>query len=192
VQRASFSDTLIQDGTVSDPIEIAPGHSVLIRVAEHSEAHALPLSQVSQQVIAAIRRDRAAKVAAAAADAMVAQLRAGKPLQELAAARQLQPVVLPGIPRGAPLPVAESAAAFFDAAPKTPGGVAADKVVLADGRIVVFVVNKVEPGNPKEATADQRLQLQQQLGQMAGNSDADALVNTLRKHMTIKVAEDRL
>jgi peptidyl-prolyl cis-trans isomerase D len=192
VQRAAFSDTLIQDGTVSDPIEIAPGHSVLIRVAEHSQAHALPLSQVSQQVITAIRRDRAAKVAAAAADAMVAQLRAGKPLQELAAARQLQPVVLPGIPRGAPLPDAESAAAFFDAAPKAPGGVAADKVVLADGRIVVFVVNKVEPGNPKEATADQRLQLQQQLGQMAGNSDADALVNTLRKHMTIKVAEDRL
>jgi peptidyl-prolyl cis-trans isomerase D len=99
---------------------------------------------------------------------------------------------LPGIPRGTPLPDAESAAAFFDAAPKAPGGVAADKVVLADGRIVVFVVNKVEPGNPKEATADQRLQLQQQLGQMAGNSDADALVNTLRKHMTIKVAEDRL
>jgi len=48
------------------------------------------------------------------------------------------------------------------------------------------------PGNPREATADQRLQLQQQLGQMAGNSDADALVKTLRRHMTIKVAEDRL
>ena len=192
VQRAAFSDTLIQDGTVSDPIEIAPGHSVLIRVAEHTEAHVLPLSQVSQQVIAAIRRDRAAKTAAAAADAIVAQLRAGKPLQELAIARQLEPVVLPGVPRGAPLPDADSAAAIFDAAPKTPGGVAADKVVLADGRIVVFVVNKVVPGDPKEATADQRLQLQQQLAQLAGNSDAEALVKTMRRHMTIKVADDRL
>jgi hypothetical protein len=34
--------------------------------------------------------------------------------------------------------------------------------------------------------------LQQQLAQLAGNSDAEALVKTLRKHMTIKVAEDRL
>jgi peptidyl-prolyl cis-trans isomerase D len=192
VQRAAFSDTLIQDGTVSDPIEIAPGHSVLIRVTEHNEAHALPLAQVSQQVIAAIRRDRAAKAAAAAADASVAQLRAGKSLQEVAAARQLAPTVLPGIPRGAPVPDAESAAAFFDAAPAKAGAVIADKVVLSDGRIVVFVVDKVAPGNPKEATADQRAQLQQQLAQLAGTRDAEGLVKALRSRMKIKVAEDRL
>ena len=65
-------------------------------------------------------------------------------------------------------------------------------LAAADGRIVVFVVNKVVPGDPKEATADQRLQLQQQLAQLAGNSDAEALVKTMRRHMTIKVADDRL
>ncbi|MEO6364863.1 MAG: SurA N-terminal domain-containing protein, partial [Luteimonas sp.] len=32
VQRAAFSETLIQDGTVSDAIEIAPNHTVLLRV----------------------------------------------------------------------------------------------------------------------------------------------------------------
>jgi peptidyl-prolyl cis-trans isomerase D len=143
-------------------------------------------------VIAAIRRDRAAKAAAAAADASVAQLRAGKSLQEVAAARQLAPTVLPGIPRGAPVPDAESAAAFFDAAPAKAGAVIADKVVLSDGRIVVFVVDKVAPGNPKEATADQRAQLQQQLAQLAGTRDAEGLVKALRSRMKIKVAEDRL
>src|SRR5690606_42006121 len=35
VQRAAFSEALVEDGTVSDPIEIAPGHSVLLRVVGH-------------------------------------------------------------------------------------------------------------------------------------------------------------
>ena len=47
VQRAAFSDTLVQDGTVSDPIEIGPNHSVLIRVVAHEPEHKQPLSAVA-------------------------------------------------------------------------------------------------------------------------------------------------
>src|SRR3546814_5818369 len=36
VVREAFSEELIQDGTVSNPIEIAPGHSVVIRVTGHT------------------------------------------------------------------------------------------------------------------------------------------------------------
>ncbi|HYM86859.1 MAG TPA: SurA N-terminal domain-containing protein, partial [Pseudoxanthomonas sp.] len=36
VLRAAFSDTLVQDGTASDPIEIGPKHSVVIRVLQHT------------------------------------------------------------------------------------------------------------------------------------------------------------
>ncbi|HVR81400.1 MAG TPA: SurA N-terminal domain-containing protein [Luteimonas sp.] len=192
VQRAAFSDTLMQDGTVSDPIEIAPEHSVLIRVTEHTQAHALPLAQVSQRVIAAIRGDRAAKAGAAAADAMVAQLQSGKPLSELAAARQLQPNALPGLQRGVPVPDAGTAEAIFAAPPPAAGKVSAGKAALADGQVVVFTVSKVTPGNPKEATTAQRMQLGQQLAQLAGGDDAQALVKALRKRMKITVAEDRL
>jgi hypothetical protein len=48
------------------------------------------------------------------------------------------------------------------------------------------------PGDPKEATAEQRTTLQLQLGQVAGNDDARALVKSLRKRMKITVAESRL
>lgn len=192
VQRAAFSDTLIQDGTVSDPIEIAPGHSVLIRVTAHTQAHALPLAQVSQRVIAAIRGDRTAKAAAAAADAMVAQLRSGKPLPELAAAGQLQPTVLPALQRGVPAPDAVTMQAIFSVPPPAAGKVSAGRTLLTDGRAIVFVVSKVTPGDPKEATAQQRLQLQQQLAQLAGSDDAQSLIKALRKRMKIVVAEDRL
>ncbi len=192
VQRVAFTESMIQDGTVSDPIELGPNHSVLIRVTQHAEAHALPLGQVSQRVIAAIRGDRTAKAAAAAADAMVAQLRAGMSLADAARARSLVPVEVPGIPRNAPVPDAAASEAMFAVPVPAAGKVSPGKAVLADGRVVVFAVSKVVPGNPAEATAEQKASLQHQLGQFVGEDDADGLVQALRKGVRITVAEDRL
>ena len=192
VQRAAFSESLIQDGTVSDPIEIGPNHSVLIRVVAHTPQRQLPLAQVSQQVVAAIRRDRAAKAALQAAEAMVASLRAGKPLAELAAARQLVSSDMPGLPRGAPVPDAQANEAMFAVSAPAAGKVSPGKAVLADGSIVVFAVSKVIPGDPAEATAEQRSTLQQQLAQVHGNEDARSLVKALRQRMKVTVVEQQL
>ena len=192
VQRAAFSESLIQDGTVSDPIEIGPNHSVLIRVVAHTPQRQLPLAQVSQQVVAAIRRDRAAKAALQAAEAMVASLRAGKPLAELAAARQLVSSDMPGLPRGAPVPDAQANEAMFAVPAPAAGKVSPGKAVLADGSIVVFAVSKVIPGDPAEATAEQRSTLQQQLAQVHGNEDARSLVKALRQRMKVTVVEQQL
>ena len=192
VQRAAFSETLIQDGTVSDPIEIAPNHSVLIRVVEHSPERALPLSQVGARVVAAIRADRATKAATAAADAMVAASRKGETLQALAAARGLAATDVPGVQRGMPVPDEAASEAYFETPAPAAGKVSPSKVMLGDGRIAVFTVNRVTPGDAKAAPPQQREALQQQLAQMAGNSDALGLVKALRKGLKITVAEERL
>ena len=68
VLRAAFSDTMIRDGTASDPIELSPTRTVLIRVIEHKPEAALPLSPVGNAVVLAIRADRQRKAAEAAAD----------------------------------------------------------------------------------------------------------------------------
>lgn len=192
VQRAAFSEALIQDGTVSDPIELGPMHSVLIRVVAHTPERALPLAQVSAQVVAAIRADRAARAAARQADAMVAAVRDGKPLAEVAAARQLATSDVPGLPRGTPVPDAAAAEAMFAAPAPMPGKVSSGKAVLEDSRIVVFAVSKVIPGDPAEATAAQRAALQQQLAQVAGNDDVRALVKALRQRVKVRVVESQL
>jgi len=192
VQRAAFSEMAIQDGTVSDAIEIAPNHSVLIRVLEHSPERALPLAQVGPRVVAAIRADRAAKAAAVAADAMVAALKKGETLQTLATARGLEATNIPAVQRGMPVPDEASAEAYFEVPAPAAGKVSPGKVALAGGRVVVFAVTKVTPGDPKTAPPQQRQALQQQLAQMAGNNDAADLVKSLRKRLKITVAEERL
>jgi peptidyl-prolyl cis-trans isomerase D len=193
LQRAAFSESAIQDGTVSDPIELGPNHSVLIRVVAHSEARQRPLAEVAPQVIAAVRGDRARRAAEASAEQMVAALRQGKSLAELASARGLPaPSQLPSLPRNVPLPDPKANEAIFAVQAPLAGQVAPGKAVLADGRIVVFVVNKVTPGTAADATPEQLQSLKQQVAQMAGEADAEALVGALRKQMQVTVAEDRL
>lgn len=192
VLRTAFTDSLIQDGTVSDPVEIAPGRSVLLRVKAHVPERAQPLAQVRDQVIAAIRADRTAKAATAAADAVLAQVRGGQTLVQAATARGLEATDLPDLPRNAPVPDPLANEAIFAAAPPAAGKGTPGKARTADGRMAVFVVNKVTPGDIAKALPEQRVQLQQQLAQVAGSEDAQAMVNALRKRLTITVAEDKL
>ena len=171
---------------------LATGHSVLIRVAEHTQAHQLPLTQVSQRVVAAIRGDRAAKAAGAARTGSSQPSIAAVRLKDVAGAQQLPVIDMAAIPRGTPMPDAAVAEAMFRTPSPAAGKASAGKAALADGRVVVFAVTKVIPGNPAEATAEQKLGLQQQLAQMAGGVDVDGLVSALRKRIRVTVAEDRL
>ena len=192
VQRAAFSESLVQDGTVSDPIELGPNHSALIRVVGHQQERQRPLSEVARQVIAAVRADRAAKRAQAAADEVLAQVRGGKTLAEAVAARGLVPNEVPGLPRGAPIPDPQASEAIFAVPAPAQGKLSPGKATLPDGRIVVFAVSKVIPGDPSEATAEQQESMRQQIAEMGGVSDAQALIEALRRRMQIKVIEQRL
>jgi peptidyl-prolyl cis-trans isomerase D len=192
VQRAAFSEALVQDGTVSDPIEIGPLHSVLIRVVAHEPERQRPLSEVANKVIAAVRKDRAARAAEKDAEAMVAELRGGKALSDVAGAHQLAATNVPALPRGMPLPSQEANEAIFAAPHPADGKPGVGKVVLDDGRIIVYAVTKVTPGDPKEAAGDRRKTLSQQLAGVAGNEDVEGVVKLLRQRARIEVAEDRL
>ncbi|MGV8930979.1 MAG: SurA N-terminal domain-containing protein [Luteimonas sp.] len=192
LQRAAFSESLIQDGTVSDPIELGPSHSVLIRVTQHTPESAQTLAQVKERVIAEVRGERMRKAAEAQADAMLAKLRAGETLASLAAAKNLVAQDVPNVPRGAPVPDAAATEAYFEASAPVAGKASPGKVALDDGATVVFVVTKVTPGNPAEASEQERTTLQHQLAQLVGNEDTAAMLKALRKHMKITVAEERL
>lgn len=192
VKRAAFSEILIQDGTVSDPIEVGPDHNVWVRVVSHTPAEAQPLAAVRDQVVDAIRLDRLEKAARERASALRSRLEKGESLAELASAESLpEPEVLTSVPRGAPLVAPGVSDAIFAVQAKQ-GSAASGSKVLEDGRIVLFTVDKVTPGNVAEFPQEQREMLQQQLGQAAGIDDVQALVSSLRKSMKIRVLEQNL
>ncbi|HSX65664.1 MAG TPA: peptidyl-prolyl cis-trans isomerase, partial [Pseudoxanthomonas sp.] len=192
VLRAAFSDTLVQDGTVSDPIELAPNHSVVIRVTQHTPEQARPLDQVRDEVIAAVRADRQQKAAEAAADAIIAQVQKGGKLQDIAASEKLQSGELPGLQRGMPMPSPEANEAIFAAPPPAEGKPSVGKVELGNGTYAVFVVDKVNEADLSELPAEQREALKQQLTQLGGMSATQAYVDAMRKQFKVKIIEERL
>src|SRR5690606_17575425 len=148
-------EMLIEDGTASDPIEIAPGHSVLIRVVEHQPAQARPLAEVRDQVETAVRADRRQKAAEAAAEAVLARLAAGEALATVAGAdAQVMPPA--GLPRGAPGPSPEANRAHLIVAVPGGGGAPNGRFALAAGRQGVFAGTAVQPGKPGELPQEQR------------------------------------
>jgi len=192
VKKAAFSEAMIEDGTASDPIQLGPEHSVLIRVVDHTPEAPRPLADVRDQVIAAIHADRTEKAAIAAADALVKRLQAGDTMAAVAASISSEVVPLPGLPRGVPAPSPESNHAIFAVAAPAEGKPAAGRFALPDGRQALFNITAVHAGNPAELQAQQRDMLRGQFEQMDGGAAAEAYVRDARKSFKVVVEESQL
>ncbi len=190
VLRAAFSDTLIQDGTASDPIELTPTRSVMIRVLEHEPERPLALSAVSASVVAAIRADRQGKAAEAAADAL---LKAAKTRGLVPAATAAGLVVsnADGMLRGAVVPSPEAVEAFFATPRPRDKSIPVDKVNVG-GQYLVYAIRAVRDGDLTQVSPQQRDQLRAQLAGVAGSEAQQAYVRAARAKYRIEVAEDRL
>lgn len=190
VLRVAFSETMLQDGTASDPIELGPERTVLIRVIDHEPEKAMPLAQVRDAVVAAIRADRQRKAAEAAADALVKAAKA-KGLAEAATAAGLAVGEANDITRGMPVPSPDAARAFFNEPRPQAGQVAVNKV-LVGGQYVVFAVRAVRDADIGQVTPQERATLRQQVSAATGMQAQDAFIRAARAKYRIKVAEDRL
>jgi len=192
VMRAAFSEALIENRMVSDAIEIAPNHSVLIRVVEHTPERVQPLGKVGPQVVAAVRADRAGKAAEAEAEAALARLKKGEALAAIAAAKQWAVSSVPAVPRNAPVPDAVAAEAYFQVPAPAAGKASPGKVRGQNGQMIVFEVTKVGKGSADEVTPDMRAGFLRELAPRIGEQDVLAVGKAERKRMKVEIAEDRL
>lgn len=192
VQRAAFSEALIENRMVSDAIEIAPNHSVLIRVVEHTPERVQPLDKVGAQVVAAVRADRAGKAAEAEAEAALARIKKGESLATIATAKQWVVANVPGVPRNAPVPDAVAAEAYFLVPAPAAGKTSPGKTRGQNGQMIVFEVTKVGKGNTDEVTPEMRAGFLRELAPRIGEQDVLAVSKAERKRMKVDIAEDRL
>ncbi len=192
VLRAAFSEALIESRMVSDAIEIAPNHSVLIRVAEHMPERVQPLDKIGPQVVAAVRADRAAKAADAEAEAALARIRKGESLAAIAGSKQWVVANVPAVPRNAPVPDAAAAEAYFLVPAPAAGKTSPGKVRGQNGQTIVFEVTKVGQGNADEVTPEMRAGFLRELAPRIGEQDVLAVGKAERKRMKVEIAEDRL
>lgn len=192
VLKAAFSDAVLVDGTVSDPIDLGDAHTVVIRAIDHVPAAPQKLADVREQVRAAIQSERIAAQAKKDADAALATLRAGESLAAIASARQLEVETADAVGRvGATVDPTISQYAF--SLPHPTGGTPSVGTVEVPGSgYALIALNAVKNGDPAATDAAGRTAMAEQLAQALGNTEATAFVQALRKAATIEVVEDRM
>ena len=194
IRQAAFAEAQKESRQTSDLIEIEPNHAVVLRVVEVQPAAPLPLASIRGRVLADITADKVAKASKAQADALLARVAKGEPLEAVAASVGGSVTELPGVPRQAPNP---QLSPVIEAAFRLPRPVAgktppASLAKLPGERYVLVVVTAVKDGDPASVDAATRATLLEQIGRARGLVEARAFMDNLRKQYTVTVAEDRL
>jgi len=84
VVSAAFSDLVLAQGAVSDPVDLGENHIVMLRIKEYFPEALKPLDEVRDEVIASVQRENAMQAAAARADELLTQLESGADILALA------------------------------------------------------------------------------------------------------------
>jgi peptidyl-prolyl cis-trans isomerase D len=191
VVGAAFSDLVLAQGSVSDPVDLGENHIVLIHLKEHLPSALMPLEEVRDGVVESIRQQRALDAAAATAQELLDALKAGEEIQALAEARGLELVEAEAATRtSTELDAILRDQVFLMEAPAEGAGVT-QVIELADGFAVVQLEN-VTDGTLGEEDALRKATYQRRIANASASAEAVAFLRMLRAQSIIEVFEDRL
>lgn len=192
VQRVLFSESLIEHGQSSDLIEVTPGHGIALRVTEHKPPALRPLSEVREQVLAAVRAERLDAAGKAEAEKVLAEVDSAAALEALAKSRELEVKKATDVGRNSALvDPAINQAAFALPHPQD-GKASLGQASLQGGAYAIIALTGVKAGDPAKVEASTRDALRQELLQSMGAAEAGDLVKALRRQAKIEIVESQL
>jgi len=191
VVGAAFSDLVLAQGSVSDPVDLGENHIVLLRLKEHLPEALMPLEQVRERVVESVLRQRALDAASATAQELLAALQAGEDMQSLAEARQLELVEAEAATRSsAELDATLRDQVFLMESPAEGGSVT--QVVELENGYAVVQLDRVTDGTLGEDDALRKAGYQRRIANASASSEALGFLRMLRAQSTIEIYEDRL
>jgi len=186
VTSAAFSEDVLNERRNSDLIEPEKDvlQAVVVRVVDHREAAAIPLDEVREEIVAALRQERARKAAGEAAAAAAEQLRKGADWAAVAGKDQVED---PGsVQRSDPkLPAPVSETAFTLPVPAA-GQASVGTAVFDDGDAAVVRVTGVEPGEATAPAGQGTDQARSILGRLMGRQAYDAVLEDMERRADIE------
>jgi peptidyl-prolyl cis-trans isomerase D len=192
VLEAAFSEEVLIEGNVSDPLDLGEGRMAAIRAIEHHRARPIPLEEIREQVALEWRQAQRIEQAEARAEAALQQLVAGTPLQQLADDLGAEVQEANDVGRMAPGIDPSITAEAFRLAHPSEEAASRGRVDLGDARHAVIEVLAVRDGDPSTIGSAERNALRDQLGQLLAASEVEGLMQSLRTQIPVRVAEERL
>ncbi len=191
VVKAAFSDMVLIQSVVSDPIDIAENHMVMILLKEHIPEAVRPLEDVREQILASVRQERTMQEANARAQALLAELTAGGEIAEVAQQSGLELLEFEAATRNSLDIQPELKDRLFRMESPQDEVAVYEIVELSNGYAVVRLAS-VTDGVITEDEALRAESYKRRISNATANSEAYAFIRMLRSQAQIEVYEDRL
>ena len=183
VLSVAFSEQLRDDNTNSDVIELADGKALVLHITGHKPKAVKPLAEVKEQVIAAIKHDKASEVARGKAQGLLDKLKVGESITADLTALGLKVETHKGVARFDRELDQNLIAQAFTLPHPIDGKPSVALVAETNGDRVVVALDKV---NIPAAASGMAAMLQAQLGQGKAQVDYKSLIDELRKAAKIE------
>jgi len=189
---AVFEDSVLHDGRISDIVELDADRAVVVQVTDYHEAERLPLAEVRDDIVGAIKTERARAIVEDKAAALSAAVRDGTDFAAAAGSADATQVRRMTISRQDQETDANVRNAVFELTKPHGDVLPTDSVRTTGGDYAVFALREVTPGRPESVPIAERDQGKSNLAAQAGNADYAALVLELERRADIVRNRDAL
>jgi len=189
--KAAFSDLVLLQEVVSDPVDLGENHLVMIRLKKHLPEALMPLEEVRDQVIASVRAERAMEAARESAGSLLAQASAGNDMAVLAQENGLELLTFEAARRTSADIQADLRAKLFLMDSPGENDPLLEVLELSDGFAVVRL-ESVTDGVLSEEDALLARSYNRRISNATASTETFAFLRMLRSQSQIEIFEDRL
>ena len=189
--KASFSDLVLLQGAVSDPVDVGENHLVMILLEEHLPEAVLALDEVRDQVVQSVRQQRAMEASEARAEEFLALAVTGTDLSVIAADNGLELLEAEAIMREDAEIRADLRKELFQMDVPGEAGPQTEILELSDGYAVVML-QSVSDGELLEEDVLKSQSFNRRIANSTASSETFGFLRMLRSQSEITVYEDRL
>ncbi|MBT8039307.1 MAG: SurA N-terminal domain-containing protein [Gammaproteobacteria bacterium] len=191
VVNTAFSDLVLAQRSVSDPVDLDTNHMIVVLLKEHFPEAVKPLDEVRDEVVAAIRQNRAMEMAEQQANDLLASIENGESLVDLAASSELEVVSNDAAQRNAADIDSQLRRGLF--LMEEPGDADATLGVIATGNgYAVVRLDSVTDGVLSEEDAMVSQMYARRIASASASDETIGFIQMLREQSEIEVFEDRL
>lgn len=188
VRKAAFTEDVLQ-GRNSDPIELSDNKALVLRIKDHQAASDKPLEEVKASIIARLRDQDARAEVSKTSQALLAEVRAGKPLADSAKNMNLPVAKVDSVRRENDKLPNELVVALFKAFRPTADKPSFAEVTLEKGDQLVFAVTAIKDGGGDAKDAKDQISASQFLVRSEGQREFGSFVEQLRQLADVTVRE---
>ncbi len=191
VVEAAFSELVLTQGSASDLLELGTNHAVMLRVREHEPVRTQTLDEVREDVVTALRGERAREQARARAEELMARAEAGETLEALAEETGLPLENVTDSTRRSSVPDPGTVSSVFKL-PRPAGTTPELHVVESSIGYSLVALASVTDGVLDDTQPLAARQARLMMGSINASVEAWALVRQLREQADVEIFEDNL